>query len=1795
MPPTFPPTPAPGLGYGGAQYGYSPYGSGAFPRQPVPPGGGYGGAPYGYSSYGSIDITPPRVTSASSLDGYRIEVFFSESMRANTALTDPTNYTLTPSIGAPATVTSVAYGVPGGTGGYTSVILTHTGTTTGGTYVVAAMAIEDLAGNPIGPSNTATLMTFGDIATLTVTPTAGDAIEFDFFRSDASTPQDMLTEAEFSPGIEDLTSYDITTAYPIGLILGDVTHPVGMDASKASIAVTSMTAALYNVLVTPSDAIIYDGSLLPSAATGFSGVELGTGTSTATISSGLLLSKAVGDLYGWDFIDTSGKILPSSSYRVALSIDATTATFSPPLFDTTAAALSFSDGVVQVDIILRRIGGVDVINVVSGGFSAQIPASWSTSATTIELYRNQKADHYAVLVNGVPMVSKTAATFTGVPTISTGARFLLSTAYQIQTFKVSSLDVTSSQTVFTSAWNFLHSLTTIFIGSALLAKDRLMTRRGPLVKGWGDATPATKQDATIRVNGVSVEIDRINPYIGAIFPTVPIPLAPPGTNTIEADYIWFPSPPMQMAGLNTEGLVLNKWNLPRGHHEPSVSPTPATATGVMDTARFPLGVVLPPFERPSPIYIGHRYLGFEQAYTASLNSPTTLRLNQNPHQVSVPDISESVEGVSASFEGITTPPLAEDVWDLDGVDTGAVVGDGTYRLIDPSDGTFATGTAAVYHREENLALPVTANLVGRFRIESYTLDGIFTGVGFGFHDNYRLYLAGMLVINGLRHVGLLLDADHPQDVTSWEIGPSATVTITSSTTMTLSSLELPTSVGPGSSFQILTGSQAGIYTLAACGVDDVAGVVTITLETTTPFPADYTLYENDTAEVIFETLWDEALTTFRLIADVETHVTQLYIGGTLTGRDITVTDPVGFPADTSLLIPTGDKGRMMFGSLSRIATNQTLWSFNRYDTLPKQAAVHVRGIVVSAEMSDLPEDDPNHEWFLTNRFGYSEIDSSFDTLLLKSTSSWASGALDLSFGYARIEPLLTSKTFLDVDATFHIESGILGAGDAIIRARDDLREAKLATLLYENGYSVSTYRSLVFLPVQSLSGLYTPSQQGWTESSSSTLSNAFSVHGQTLTFTKVSGEEGTWYSDLDLTIDQIAPMTGGRIVEARLAITSYTAGTDDFVGPIFGCEAGTTTPRIVAATFKASPPRVILTSTGTEIGSFAFDWTDGEFHTYRLIIDPDTSSVSLVINDQVQGVTNLSLFALTTTNTMVFIGGSGSDAISVSEWDSLSAQALPTTGVNRTFGVWKGGDLDDIDSYEISRTDGTSALNSEAGATPVLMDWASSLQVRIHLDPTWGVSIYRPDIAPPPWFTGDFATQITDPTAAWINVEYRRLPKHDDTFGSVAFGALDPRSVTQQRWQEVRYRIYNTPDENYISPHHMVLNQYNVIHSGELLLDVTPEVVTITSLTSTIVSIRSAHMNADRVFVVQVDGSVVPTTAWNFDETTQLLTFDNPLPSSSYPVTVTFAPDKPVTTSYLCSQPLAQSMTLLNEGTPPVPMSQQAATLREVVSGSQINDPNDVLNSDPDFILNDPYQTVVFEQGEDSLYASLSFCTVDDDGDTGLLSIACDGPAPGMGFAEIALEGRAFTNGFSVPGGPGGPWGSSSPTITGSASAFDQTSILHVSGGSYVDGVLGPGTAVMYPNYPGPLGAQRGQTFGVNQQTRFDLLYTTPFSDTYTIPATADNTPATFADPSMAPNPDGTPGVFLHGAVATMETEYGATAVSRLGPWGGLSALAPESFLAGGGFPPSGVALTLNGGAALTPPTITNDTLVAAN
>jgi hypothetical protein len=737
-------------------------------------------------------------------------------------------------------------------------------------------------------------------------------------------------------------------------------------------------------------------------------------------------------------------------------------------------------------------------------------------------------------------------------------------------------------------------------------------------------------------------------------------------------------------------------------------------------------------------------------------------------------------------------------------------------------------------------------------------------------------------------------------------------------------------------------------------------------------------------------------------------------------------------------------------------------------------------------MDENPQDDPNSVWFETQNFGYSEVDLTGQQLLLKSTS--ASDVLDLTHGFKRVEPYLKPEVNIDIDAKFRLESGTIGFGDALITANNTEKIIQLGTLLYLEGGS--PYRELIQLENLSLSGLYVPEDDGWVKGSNFALSSA--VFGQNIKIVQETGNSGYYEKSIPVpTFDG-----GSRIFEARLKFDEYvqeplTANTGVFIA----ADAGQTfSSFLIGMKFVgplwANPPKVTFYNpnpanfdpTGVDIQAYDFDWDDGEFHTYRVLVDFAASTVVLVIDDIVQGpAMNLLSFNPAPTNNKIRMGvypgivpfNTHSSTV---EWDSLSYTKMAPLSVKRTLGIWLGGDRDDINSWEIPRTDATTAPNSSNLAVVEEMDWRSMMELRVHHDVTWGVTVFRPDLPPPPYFTGDFATQITEPSAGWINVEQNDLPAIRHPFGYVEFGALDSRSISQQRWDYVKYRLYtHRHGETFSSPEHMVLNQFLTVNSGELLNDVTVETVTVESLSSTTVSLIPANYFADRVFNL-VDGSTVISPndfTFNRESQTVHLSSGTTFSGEHVPITLSFAPGNPITQTYLLNQPLMDSMILLNEDTPPHQKSQVGNTERQAVHGGVVTDPT----NHEDTIDNSPYRTVEFSDDEEYLY-DLEFFEVDNDGQRDLIKPFCDNEAPDHGLAELGLEGGLeFTEqNFGTPKSP----------------LLESSSILEASGGVLPpDGVLGPvlgGSAIMFPNQQPPNLPVGSQAMGVNQQVQIIMI-----------------------------------------------------------------------------------------------------------
>ena len=1767
-------------GYGGYPYGLGPYGGVSLPPPPLPAiSDGYGGLSYGYSCYGVCRYLAPYITSAISLNGTQIEIFFSEQMEADAKLIDPSSYTITGILGAaPANSISVDLGIPGLVG-FTSVILNHSGTTIGGVYELLIVGPTNITGDPIEGSgrNTTILLTKGQVPTYSVGIESDQSLLLDF--------SEGLVEETVFPGIDNPLSYGISTSYPVPINIDSVEHPYLLDASKLLLNITGMTETEYACNVGPSKAIDYDATYLPDLATEFIGVELGTGTSLIQHDS-LYLSNSFAS-YGWGFEDISGRIAPLRSFRVDFSFSTLFATFNPPLFDAVLGALHFNDGGVQFSVYLDRVTGTDVLTLVSGAFSSTVNANWSGGETLLSIVRNQLADTYTVLFNQTPLITVPTASLIGAPIIPEGAQFILSPNYETTRFRFLSLSITSTETIFSLAWNFLHHQVQNFIGASSQTKKTILTSKGPLVKGWGDATPATKEDIEVRVNSVSVEIEAVNPYNGEITTVIPIPLMPEGELSVDVDYKWFPVPVMEMVGLNTPGLVFNKYDVGGNRNSTTIFNEGA---GGYDSSRFPFAAVLGPIDRRKPKYIGHRYLGFETEYTSSLNSPTTLLLNQNPHSISVDRFEEEVLPVSVSYEGEYLPPKATPVWALEGIDSGSLdVDEGTYTLIDATTGKYGVGFPAFYYRFEDLSFPSAINLGTRFIIDSYTPQGVFSGIGFGLHNNRTLFLVGALEINGVKHLGMLTNIAEPEKEESWSIGPKREIEIISDTSFTLPSDQTPISLESGDRFQILEGNQTGVYIIESITFQteciDGGNVTTISLDPSTPFSPGWNSYGENDPDIYFEVLWLGTPFTYRLVAVPEEKSAELYIAGEISclALEITGLPELAMPSQTCFQFSTEGEGQVFWGSLSRNATNESTWSFLRYGITPDQRFFQAHDILVSSEMNVLPEEDTGSEWFVVGGFGYSKLVQD-ERLLLKDLASDTSP--ELSFGYSRVEPFLDNHTNSDFDARFKVERQSLGYGDAVFRIRDGLREVLLATILYYEG---PLTRQLLSLPSLSLPGIYLPSERGWLESTGNALS--ISSSDCTLSVSQDTGEEGTWESYLDLSSLPFSD-EGSREFEAYFRVVSHSIKPSGIVGPIFGGDAGIGSPRRVALVLTQTG--VALTGNGSSFyQEFPVTWDDGGFHSYKIIVNAVSSAVTFLFDDEVQlPVVDFSLFPNISSNPRtVFFGHTGTDTECVSDWRAISGLLrTENLGVMRTLGFYLGGNKSDIDSWALPRLDDDEYPNSDLSALVEEMDWTSELDVRIHRDVEWGVTLLRPDLILPPWHTGSFVTRITEYDAAWISVEYARLPRVSTTFGSLSWGALDPSSLTTQRWDYVRYRLYTHFNDDYRSPHHMILNQYNAIASGELLKDITPEYIEVVSLSSTLISLRPTHVNASLVFkIIEEDGTVHPFETWIFDQESQTVFLQTPLKGEQVPVTVAFSPGMPITNTYLEQQPVLDSGTLLNEGTPPVPKHQEADIISSVQFGSRINDPNDSLNIDPDFILNDPYRYVDFISEMDGLYEEMEFIEIDDGGQTGLISSICDTSFSGHGLLEMSLEGTYFSE-------------SNPSSLNKRTDDLIYPLTTFIMGGSHLtQSVIGNASLMsLWPSTPEMFGIDAG---ALNRQIQIVLRLNgtilvspgveVPLEEDLTISPEADNVPPSYStDYDFVP--DGVPGSGYGAALGVME-EFQPT--TKIGPWGGLSSLEPASLLYGvspeqpWGIPASGEGFVMNPPATASTLTILNLTI----
>ena len=1318
-----------------------------------------------------------------------------------------------------------------------------------------------------------------------------------------------------------------------------------------------------------------------------------------------------------------------------------------------------------------------------------------------------------------------------------------------------------------------------FIGSSG-TRDYIMTQRGPLTKDWGDGTPATKQDVEVSVDGSVVAVSEVNPYLGKITLATPIALSTPPPE-VKVNYYWMATPMIGLAGLNTSGLVLNQWDRQAGHtmpanhgqpplgplHTPPQPPQSPIAEDDEIPTRFPMGIVLGPIGRPAPLQIGHRYIGFERDASSLLNDPTSMVLNQNPFQTAEDDFERTMTGETVAYEGTEIPVESSPIWLLEGQDNGYVdVGLGTYTLIDALPAEFEPDlrTVTMYHRETDLTFPAAATLAARFIVEDYTLEGVFTGIGFGLHDNHNLYQVGLLVINGVRHLGVLSDPKKLELREAWILGPTSASSVSGAHIISINTDLVPLGFQSGMQFQIFDHAQAGVYT-ATSVVHQCEGSTTITVEEA--FPADFKLWDQDNPEVVFEVRWDEHPLTYCFVADLENEIASLEISGEIsaTAFDLNgVTNPWPVPSESALVLDTSGTGQAFWGSLSYLAANQTKWSFFRYGITPDFTTLNVPAIVVQTEMGVIPQDNPDYPWFTTQSFGTGVIDQTGDTLLLKSPV--ASETLEYTFGFSRLEPFMNEGAGVDVRAEFRLDSGVLGSGDAELVINNGTKEVRLATLLYAEGYSGTEYRRLFSIPTVTMAGLQDPDQQDWEIISGSDATVLRSEYDLIITQGADQTQRYRAYLDLtDFTVD-----SGYRIVESQIGVDDYTADSSDLTGIFFQADIGPTHSMNLRLKAGTTPTIQMLDLAGTIVHEYDFDWTDEETHTYRVV--GATGALSVFVDDVLMLPTlDIALFSGGSgTNTTILFGATSLTGISSTvRWRTISYHPTPAAGCFRTVGIWNGGEKDHINSWEIPRIDTSTAPNSaQVGPSVVEMDWLSDQEFRLLLNPDWGVTMYRPDLSLPPYYQPEsdvvgtgFINQTNEPSAGWINLQYSQLPDVDQTFGSIEFGSFDTQSVTQQRWSWVRYRIFKALTNDFIAPQHMILNYANVITSGELTKDITMENVIVQTIDTRRVSLLPTHLYAEDIYKIVDEGTIYTRESWTFDPETQLIMLgqdanynDLYFSGEHVPVTIIFQAGKPVTTTYLENQPLADSVTRLNEGTPPIPLHQSNGIDKEIIYRDLLNDPYDPTDTS---VMDNPYRVLEHEVDAETLYESMQFMEISNGGQRGLIKIAGEGTLPEgfSGYSEtegkavgayvLETSGTKFNEKAAFPKPEPFEQGGGSPGQTLFCSGGDYMGPTAVNIGTVgspvwvagvdapLGGVLGPGSAILNPNFPSE-NATRGKDEGkVNRSTEW-YMRIDPLTETIQWPL-MDNTPPS-GPPEDDPNINGTPNPSGDGACLAVLT-----------------------------------------------------------
>jgi hypothetical protein len=229
------------------------------------------------------------------------------------------------------------------------------------------------------------------------------------------------------------------------------------------------------------------------------------------------------------------------------------------------------------------------------------------------------------------------------------------------------------------------------------------------------------------------------------------------------------------------------------------------------------------------------------------------------------------------------------------------------------------------------------------------------------------------------------------------------------------------------------------------------------------------------------------------------------------------------------------------------------------------------------------------------------------------------------------------------------------------------------------------------------------------------------------------------------------------------------------------------------------------------IAQYAFAWSDGQTHSINVFTNKIVNQI-LVFGD---GVALVPLVGPTPAFTLLKSGVSGpaitfgSGSVGASNVDLMSARSVvdwqsvniirdnkinDATAASRRFvGLYTGGETNDIDSYLLYQ-----------------IDWTLPHTYRLIRDPLTAVSLFVDGGSIPVITTSYDSLSLPPNTISYLN----RVTNGRST---VAFGSFDSTEISRSRWEYVKYSIGKLTTTELRIPSHNLLNQTNVITSGEHL------------------------------------------------------------------------------------------------------------------------------------------------------------------------------------------------------------------------------------------------------------------------------------------------------------------------------------------------------------------------------------------